>query len=114
MNVYLSDLEASVDNLTNIRNETAPLLTTVNAKALAMDQAKFEFHLKMDPFSYRPTFDMAARLIGLDVTKTNDLVHTYGQFRIQERLVRSCDRSGGQGRWSYRLRQTAVSQSESL
>jgi len=83
VNVYLSNLEASVDNLTNVKNETAPLLTTVNATALAMDQAKFDFHLKMDPFSYRPTFDMAVRLIGLDVTKTNDLVHTYGQFEFK-------------------------------
>lgn len=80
VDVYLSELNASVENLTNIRSEATPLLTTVKATALAMDQAKFEYNMKLDPFSYRPTFQMATRLIGLDVTKINDLALAYGNF----------------------------------
>jgi len=30
--------------------------------------------MRLDPSSYRPTFHMAARLLGLDVTKINDLL----------------------------------------
>jgi hypothetical protein len=80
VDVYLSHLDGTVDNLTNIRDETAPLITTVKATALAMDHAKFEYQMKLDPFSYRPTFHMAARLLGLDVTKINDLAIAYGSF----------------------------------
>jgi hypothetical protein len=80
VDVYLSQVEASVDNLTNIRDETTPLITTVKATAMAMDQAKFEYQMKLDPFSYRPTFHMATRLLGLDVTKINDLALAYGDF----------------------------------
>jgi hypothetical protein len=83
VDVYLSHLEASVDDLTNVQNRTTPLLTTVQATGLAMDQANFEFHMRLNPFSYRPTFVMAARLIGLDVTKLNDLTRTYGQFELK-------------------------------
>jgi hypothetical protein len=48
-----------------------------------MDQAKFEYKMKLDPFSYRPTFQLAVRLLGLDVTKINQLARTYGKFDFE-------------------------------
>ena len=39
--------------------------------------------MKLDPFSYRPTFQVAVRLIGLDVTKTNELTRAYGAFDFE-------------------------------
>ncbi|MDB6034328.1 MAG: hypothetical protein JWM16_4666 [Verrucomicrobiales bacterium] len=80
VDVYLSQLEASINNLTNIRDETTPLVSTVQATALAMDHAKFEYKMTLNPFAYRPTFHMAIRLLGLDVTKINDLALAYGKF----------------------------------
>ena len=76
MDVYLSHLDATIDNLTNINDEVTPLVTTVNARALAMEQARFDYQMKLDPFSYRPTFHMATRLIGLDLTKTNNVARS--------------------------------------
>jgi len=84
VDVYLSRFDASIDNLTNIRDETNPLVSTIQAKGLMMDQAKFEYKMTLDPFSYRPTFHMAARLLGLDVTKINDLALTYGKFDFKK------------------------------
>jgi hypothetical protein len=83
VDVYLSNLEASVENLTNIQSQTTPLLATVDAKGMAMDQARFEFHMKLNPFSYLPTFQMAVRLLGLDVSTLNDLSLTYGKFTFK-------------------------------
>jgi hypothetical protein len=80
VDVYLSHLDATVDNLTNINNESTPLVTTVKATAMAMDQARFEYNMTLDPFSYRPTFHMAVRLLGLDVTSVNNLARAYGAF----------------------------------
>jgi Domain of Unknown Function (DUF748) len=80
VDVYISHLNATIDDLTNIRRETKPLVTTVQATGMVMDQAKLEYKMALDPFSYRPTFHMAARLIGLDVTKLNDLALAYGRF----------------------------------
>ena len=80
VDVYLSEVEATIDNLGNIRDEVTPLVSTVEAKGLAMDQAKFEYKMTLDPLSYRPTFHMALRLLGLDVTRINDLARTYGKF----------------------------------
>ena len=99
VDVYLSEVEASIDNLSNIRDETKPLISTVQATGLAMDQAKFEFKMTLDPFSYRPTFHMAMRLMGLDVTKINDLAMAYGNFDFEHGwfdLVVEADASEGQ------------------
>jgi hypothetical protein len=80
VDVYISQFEGTIDNLSNIRDETKPLVATVKATGLVMDQAKLEFNMVLDPFSYRPTFHMALRLLGLDVTKVNDLSLAYGKF----------------------------------
>lgn len=80
VDIYISQVEATVDNLGNIRDETNPLVSTVQATGLVMDQAKLEFKMTLDPFSYRPTFHLGLRLLGLDVTKINDLALAYGRF----------------------------------
>lgn len=80
VDVYLSHLNASIDDLSNIKDETKPLVATVQASAMAMDQARLDFKMTLDPFAYHPTFHMALRLLGLDVTKLNDFALTYGDF----------------------------------
>jgi hypothetical protein len=99
VDVYLTDVQASVDNLTNIRDETKPLVSTVQATAIAMDHAKLEYKMTLDPFSYRPTFHMAMRLMGLDVTRINDLAKAYGKFDFEHGwfdLVVEADAQEGQ------------------
>jgi hypothetical protein len=101
VDVYLSDLQASVENLKNVRDETTPNAATVRATALAMDTAKLQFQMKFNPFSYRPSFQMAVRLLGLDVTKLNDLARAYGKFDFERGmfdLVVECDAKEGQAR----------------
>jgi len=80
VDVYISHFEAAVDDLTNVRRESKPLVTTVTASGMVMDQASLDFKMALDPFSYHPTFHEALRLIGLDVTKLNDLALAYGKF----------------------------------
>jgi hypothetical protein len=83
VDVYLSNLNGTIENLTNIHDEVKPLITTVDATATAMGQARFEFHMLLDPFSYHPTFQLGVRLLGLDVTQVNSLAKAYGQFDFQ-------------------------------
>jgi hypothetical protein len=86
VDVYLSQLNVQVDDLTNVNHSVTPLLTTVHVSALAMDQAKLEVQMKLDPFSYKPTFHLDLRLLGLDLTTTNDLIETYGGFNVKRGL----------------------------
>ena len=80
VDVSLNQLEAAIDNLSNIHNDVQPLITTVEASGLAMDTGKFEFHMKLNPFSYNPSFELALRVVGLDVTEINALSRAYGKF----------------------------------
>ncbi len=99
MDVYLSEVQASIDDLANVRDEMTPLVAKVQATALAMDHAKLDFRMTLDPFSYQPTFHLATRLMGLDVTKINDLAMDYGNFDFQRGwfdLVVEADAKEGQ------------------
>lgn len=99
VDVYLSEVNGTIDNLGNITNDTAPLVSTVQASGLVMEQAKLDFKMVLDPFSYRPTFHFALRLLGLDVTKINDLALTYGKFDFKRGwfdLVIEADSKEGQ------------------
>src|SRR4051812_26551647 len=80
VDIYISQVQGLVDNLGNIQNETTPLVAKVQATGMVMDQAKIEFNMTLDPFSYKPTFHLLLRLLGLDVTKLNDLALAYGKF----------------------------------
>lgn len=84
VDVYLSKVQGSIENLTNIHDETTPLFAVVKATAEAMDEARLEYEMKLDTFSYRPTFRLAVRLLGLDVTETNALVRAYGDFDFEQ------------------------------
>ncbi len=99
VDIYLSQVEATIDNLGNIRDELKPLVATVQVTALMMDQGKFEYKMTLDPFAYRPTFHMGMRLLGLDVTKINDLAVSYGRFDFERGwfdLVVEADAKEGQ------------------
>jgi hypothetical protein len=64
-----------------------------------MDQAKLDLNITLDPFSYRPTFHLTMRLLGLDVTKINDLALAYGKFDFKRGwfdLVVEADSKEGQ------------------
>ncbi len=86
VDVYLSNVEVQVDDLTNVNHSITPMLTSVHLTALAMDQAKLELHMKLNPFSYNPTFHLDLRLLGLDITTTNDLIEVYGGFNVKRGL----------------------------
>jgi hypothetical protein len=99
VDVYLTHLNGTIDNLSNIRDETNPLVATVQATAMVMDQAKLELIMTLDPFSYRPTFHLAVRLLNLDVTKLNDLALAFGKFDFKRGwfdLVLEADAKEGQ------------------
>jgi hypothetical protein len=83
VDIYISRVDGTVENLTNIHDSLAPLLATIEGSGLAMDHAKVEWEAKLDPFSYQPTFQLAIRLLKLDVTKINELSRAYGSFDFE-------------------------------
>jgi hypothetical protein len=83
VDVYVSKLDGSIENLTNIHDDVTPLFATVRARGTAMDHATLEYEMRLDPLAYRPTFQLAARLLGLDVTKINALSRAYAELDFE-------------------------------
>ncbi len=83
VDVYLSEVNASLGNLTNITKGADPLMANVHAEGRAMETGRFDLNMSVDPDSYKPTFDLAARLLDVDVTRLNNLVLAYGDFDFE-------------------------------
>lgn len=83
VDVYLDQVQGSIENLTNIYDETTPMFAAVRASAVAMDHASFEYEMRIDPFSYRPTYQVALRLLDLDVRRTSALARKYAGFDFE-------------------------------
>ncbi|HEX8877745.1 MAG TPA: DUF748 domain-containing protein [Phycisphaerales bacterium] len=83
VDVYLTDLHLTVSNLTNVQNTVDPLLATVTGRAKAMDSGRVELDMRLNPDEYRPTFELAAKLVDMDVTKLNSMARAYGGFDFE-------------------------------
>lgn len=83
IDLELAEVEGELRNLTNIEDEVDPLVATVRATGVAMESGRFEFEMSLDPNSTRPTFNMATRILGLDVRKLNSLAMAYGGFDFE-------------------------------
>ena len=83
VDVYLDQLDVHVKNLSNVSDRLTPLNATVDLTGRAMQSGKLELHVKFDPLSYQPTFELALRLLRLDVTETNAFTEAYGAFNFE-------------------------------
>lgn len=81
--IYLTDVNGAITNLTNAQDKLDPLVAEVHAKGKAMDDAPVELDMEFDPQSYRPSFTLAVRLLNLDVTRLNSLSLAYGGFDFE-------------------------------
>lgn len=84
VDVYLSEVNGTLENLTNVEDKTDPLIATIKARGRAMESGEFELSMALDPHSHLPTFDLAVQLIGMDVRKLNSLALAYGDFDFEE------------------------------
>ena len=84
VDVFIDQLQVQVEDLTNVKSSKQALFSTVTIHGMAMGQAPLSLKTQFDPFSYNPSFQLALRLIGLDVTKLNDFSKAYGDFDFRK------------------------------
>ncbi|MBK4990123.1 DUF748 domain-containing protein [Pseudomonas sp. S36] len=75
-----TDLQASVRNLTNIRDEAGRRDASFQATALIAGDAKVESRATFDPFSDFDDFEFRLRATGIELRKLNDFASAYGKF----------------------------------
>ncbi|HEX7035451.1 MAG TPA: DUF748 domain-containing protein [Pseudomonadales bacterium] len=77
VDVYLSDLDVTVANLTNVRETPAPVYTTLRLSATAMEHAPLTVNARLDPMQEQPQFDLNFDLRDLDLVQLNAFLESY-------------------------------------
>jgi len=75
-----TQLQASVRNLTNIRDEAGRRDASFEARALVAGDAKVESRATFDPFSDFDDFEFRLRATGIELRRLNDFASAYGKF----------------------------------
>lgn len=83
LDVYMSRLNITADNLTNVNDSMKLLPSHVKANGYAYD-GKFDLDINLDPFNKQPTFDLNAAFTDINMVKLNDFMKAYGNFDIKE------------------------------
>ncbi|CAM3778724.1 hypothetical protein CCOS865_02416 [Pseudomonas reidholzensis] len=73
-------LEASIRNLTNVRDEKGRRDASFEGTALLLGDAKVESRATFDPFSDFDDFEFRLRATGIQLRRLNDFASAYGKF----------------------------------
>ncbi|MBV4490393.1 DUF748 domain-containing protein [Pseudomonas oryzicola] len=80
VNLKATQLNASIRNLTNIRDEQGRRDASFDGTALIVGDAKVESRATFDPFSNFDDFEFRLRATGIELRKLNDFASAYGKF----------------------------------
>lgn len=80
VNLKATQLDASIRNLTNIRDEKGRRDASFDGTALIVGDAKVESRATFDPFSDFDDFEFRLRATGIELRKLNDFASAYGKF----------------------------------
>ncbi|ANB19530.1 DUF748 domain-containing protein [Dokdonella koreensis] len=76
-------VEATIDNLTNVRDEAGARVAGLTAQGRLFGDAALEAKARFDPFGRMDEFELALRVLGIDLTHINDLAQAYANLDIE-------------------------------
>ncbi|NIF29260.1 DUF748 domain-containing protein [Pantoea sp. Tr-811] len=82
VNLKATQLQASIRNLTNVRDQKGRRDASFEATALLLGDAKAESRATFDPFSDFDDFEFRLRATGIELRRLNDFSSAYGKFDI--------------------------------
>jgi hypothetical protein len=77
INVYIQNLNATLTNLSNVRDRRDDRPAALVASGLVLDSGRLEFDGNVDVFAASPEFDIDLKIKSLDVRELNDLLKAY-------------------------------------
>ena len=80
VDVAIDRVQAVARNLTNSKKISKTLAATISVDGRPFGHADLTLHSNVDPYQEKPTFDLAAELVQVDLTKFNDFARAYGGF----------------------------------
>jgi hypothetical protein len=83
IDIFLSELEATAENLSNRQALTDSRLAKVQLAGRAMEASDLTVGASFDPTTEKPTFDVNVRLLQLPVLELDNFIRTYAPFDIE-------------------------------
>ncbi|MBA1201466.1 DUF748 domain-containing protein [Pseudomonas capeferrum] len=80
VNLKATDLQASIRNLTNVRDQKGRRDASFEGNANLFGDARVETHATFDPFSDFDDFEFRLRATGIQLRRLNDFASAYGKF----------------------------------
>ncbi len=77
VDIWIKEMRAEVENLTNAKGEGQDLFAKAWVEGLAMGNGKLDVQLQLNPRAEKPTFELNAKLLGLDLTRLNAFFKKY-------------------------------------
>ena len=83
VDVVVNDLHVVARNLTNSRKLSKTMAASIDADGRPLGNSNLTMHVDVDPYQAKPTFNAAAELTHVDLTKFEDFARAYGGFDFQ-------------------------------
>lgn len=83
VDVYLTNLNASLRNLTNSRELSDSLVASVDLSADAMRNGSLDVSMQVDPYRELPHFDLDAKLLNLELEALDPLIKAYTPIDLE-------------------------------
>jgi hypothetical protein len=83
IDIFLSELEATAENLSNRQALTDSRIAKVQLAGRAMEASDLTLGAAFDPTTEKPTFDVNIRLLQLPVLELDNFIRTYAPFDIE-------------------------------
>jgi hypothetical protein len=80
VNISAKQVNASLYNLTNVKDERGTRVARFEGKAMLLDHAPMEATALFDPFKEFNDFEVRLRATDIDLPQLNDLAAAYGKF----------------------------------
>lgn len=81
--LYVTNCQVAVSNITNSRNSTNELPTTFQLTGMTLGGGEISVSGRANPFTETPRFDVDARLENTDLTAFNDFFKAYAKVDIE-------------------------------
>lgn len=84
VDLWIKDLQALVTNLTNSTDSGKDLFASASASGRALGDGELAIDVRLNPRAKKPTFDLNAKLMKLDLTKLNPFFKKYAKLDFEK------------------------------
>lgn len=83
VDAYLTQIEATLKNLTNSEELSDSLAANLDLKAKAMEEGDLTISMQMDPYQEQAHFNFNGKLVNLEMAAIDDLISAYTPIDIE-------------------------------